>query len=65
MAEVRGSSPLSSTDPGSTAPTDVESVGAHELRNRFGYYMERASNGAEILIRRRGSPYAQLGPALK
>jgi prevent-host-death family protein len=34
------------------------------FRNHFGYYMERASAGREILIRRRGKPYARLGPAI-
>ena len=62
MAEVRGSSPLSSTpkqvDP---APTSEE-VGAHEFRNHFGLYMERAARGSEILIRRHGRAYACLGP---
>ena len=60
--EVRGSSPLSSTrieaDP---APT-LEEVGAHEFRNRFGLYMERAAGGSEFLIRRHGRPYARIGP---
>jgi prevent-host-death family protein len=56
--EVRGSSPLSSTGPTSTR----EEVGAHQFRNHFGLYMERAAAGAEILIRRRGQPYARLGP---
>jgi prevent-host-death family protein len=42
-------------------PNDV--VGAHEFRNRFGSYLERASNGAEILIKHRGRPYARLVPA--
>jgi antitoxin (DNA-binding transcriptional repressor) of toxin-antitoxin stability system len=37
-------------------------VGAHEFRNRVGFYMQRAAGGAEILIRRRGRPYARLGP---
>jgi prevent-host-death family protein len=62
-AEVRGSNPLSSTstDP-SRAPCEEE-VGAHEFRNHFGIYMERAAAGGEILIRRRGRPYARLGPA--
>jgi len=40
-------------------------VGAHEFRNHFGYYMERAAGGREILVRRRGRPYARLCPALK
>jgi len=39
-------------------------VGAHLFRNHFGYYMERAAAGTEILIRRRGKPYARLGPAM-
>jgi prevent-host-death family protein len=39
-----------------------ETVGAHEFRNHFGYYMERAAAGEEILIKRRGKPHARLGP---
>lgn len=65
MAEVRGSSPLSSTFSDDLRPATPEEVGAHVFRNRFGYYMERAAAGAEILIRRRGKPYARLLPALK
>ncbi len=60
MAEVRGSSPLSSTAE-IFAPT--ESVGANEFRNRFGFYLERAAAGAEISISHRGRPYARLVPA--
>jgi prevent-host-death family protein len=37
-------------------------VGAHEFRNHFGLYMERAARGSEILIRRHGRAYACLGP---
>jgi prevent-host-death family protein len=59
--EVRGSSPLSSTADDSAAPT--EEVGAHEFRNRFGLYLERAAAGAEISISRHGHPYARLVPA--
>jgi prevent-host-death family protein len=40
----------------------VEEVGAHRFRNHFGYYMERAAAGTEVLVRRRGRPYARLGP---
>jgi prevent-host-death family protein len=58
MAEVRGSSPLSST---SLSASDVV-VGAHEFRNHSGYWMERAAAGDEILITRRGRRYARLGP---
>ena len=55
MAEVRGSSPLSST------PADV-TVGAHEFRNRFGWYLERAAAGETINVTRRGSPHVVLAP---
>ncbi len=58
MAEVRGSSPLSSTP----SAADEAIVGAHEFREKFGYWMERAAGGDEILITRRGRRYARLGP---
>ena len=50
MAEVRGSSPLSST------PSEDAGivVGAHEFRNRFGWCMERAAAGEEIRGQIRG-----------
>ncbi|MGH2961351.1 MAG: type II toxin-antitoxin system Phd/YefM family antitoxin [Solirubrobacterales bacterium] len=53
-----GSSPTGST------PTDspAQTVGAHEFREHFGYYMERAAAGEEILITRRGRPHSRLGP---
>ena len=38
----------------------VEDVGAHEFRNRFGWYMERAAAGEEIRVSRRGRPYVRL-----
>ena len=62
MAEVRGSSPLSSMQ--DAAAPDLVSVGAHEFRNRFGYYLEHAAGGAEIAISRHGRPYARLGPVV-
>lgn len=37
-------------------------VGAHDFREKFGYWMERAASGDEILITRRGRRYARLGP---
>lgn len=55
--EVTGSSPVSSTSPAE----DEVVVGAHEFRERFGYWMERAAGGEEILITRRGQRYARLG----
>jgi prevent-host-death family protein len=58
--QARGSSPLSSTSP--PAPPDVLRVGAHEFRNHFGYYLERAADGHEVLVSRRGRPYVRLIP---
>jgi prevent-host-death family protein len=59
--EVAGSSPASSTSQG--GPVGEEGVvGAHQFRNHFGYWMERAAAGDEILITRRGRRYARLGP---
>ena len=39
-----------------------EPVGAHEYRNHFGWYMERAAAGESFLITRRGKPSARLSP---
>jgi prevent-host-death family protein len=58
MAEVVGSSPTGSIP---TDSRDIE-VGAHQFRNHFGFYMERAAAGEDILITRRGKPHARLGP---
>ena len=63
IPEAGGSSPPSSISRDDQTEAQMEEVGAHEFRNHFGYYMERAAAGADILIRRRGSPYARLGPA--
>jgi len=38
-------------------------VGANPFRDRFGYWMERAADGEEVLITRRGKPLVRLGPA--
>ena len=38
-------------------------VGAHDFRNRFGWYMERAAAGEEFFVTRRGKPYVRLLPA--
>jgi prevent-host-death family protein len=53
MQGVGGSSPPSST------PSPLE-VGSHQFRNHFGYYLERAAAGEDILVRRHGRPYARL-----
>ncbi len=58
IRKVRGSIPLSSTQ--DAAAPDLVSVGAHEFRNRFGFYMERAAAGAEISVSRHGRPYVRL-----
>jgi hypothetical protein len=56
--KVGGSSP-----PSSTPDADGEVVlGAHDFREKFGYWMERAGADDEILIMRRGRRYARLGP---
>jgi prevent-host-death family protein len=57
---ARGSSPLSSTAK-AAAPTTLE-VGANKFRNHFGYYLEKAGEGHEILVSRRGRPYVRLTP---
>jgi prevent-host-death family protein len=44
----------SSTQPGKHV------VGAHDFRNRFGWYMERSAAGEEFLVTRRGKPYVRL-----
>lgn len=62
IRKAEGSNPSSSTSDLAAMPS-AEEVGAHEFRNHFGYYMERAAAGAEILIRRRDKPYARLCPA--
>jgi prevent-host-death family protein len=35
-------------------------VGANEFRNHFGYFLERAADGQEVLVSRRGRPYVRL-----
>ncbi len=59
-AQVRGSSPLSSTRSDDLAVTDV---GAHQFRNHFGYYLERAAAGDEIRVSRHGRKVVKLSRA--
>ena len=59
MARARGSNPLSST---SSNPPETLQVGAHEFRNHFGYYLEKAGEGHEVLVSRRGRPYVRVTP---
>ena len=58
--EVVGSSPTSSTSSRFHAELVV---GANAFRDRFGYWMERAAAGEEVLITRHGRRFARLGPA--
>jgi prevent-host-death family protein len=60
--KVVGSSPTGSTR--GSPPAESIEVGAHEFRNRFGWYMERASAGEEFLVTRRGKPKVRLVPAI-
>ena len=57
MHEARGSNPLSSI-----SAYAAETVGAHDFRNLFGWYMQRAAAGEEFLVTRRGKPFARLSP---
>jgi prevent-host-death family protein len=59
--KVVGSNPTSSTRPSGQAQRGV--VGAHEFRNLFGHFIERAGAGDEFLITRHGRPLARLLPA--
>ena len=61
IRKVVGSSPTSSISV-STSDHATE-VGAHEFRNHFGWYMQRATAGETFLVKRRGKPYVKLGPA--
>jgi prevent-host-death family protein len=58
--EATGSSPVSSI--ADSSGTRVHRLGAHQFRNHFGYYMERAAAGDEIHITRHGRPFARLMP---
>ena len=60
MAEATGSSPVGST---TRAPSSTN-VGAHEFREHFGWYMERAAAGEAISVSRHGKPYVRLTAVL-
>jgi prevent-host-death family protein len=59
---LRGTQRVAGSSPASSTPSTTE-VGSNEFRNHFGYYLERAAAGNEILVRRHGRPYARLVPA--
>ena len=56
--QVGGSSPPSSTS--SDPSPHVTEVGAHQFRNHFGYYLERAAAGDEIRVSRHGRKFVKL-----
>ncbi len=58
MAEVRGSSPLSSTS-GSVTP---DAVGMDRFYARLAHYVRAAEAGGEVVVTRRGRPVARLVP---
>ena len=60
IPEAGGSSPPSST---SCLASREVTVGAHEFRNHFGWYMERAAAGERFRVTRHGKPYVRLTPA--
>jgi hypothetical protein len=60
--EARGSSPLSSIAP-DEQPTARE-VGCNKFRDHFGYYLDRAAEGDDILVKRYGKPYVRLTAAV-
>ncbi len=63
-AEVVGSSPTSSTSDTIAESGPREAVGAHEFRERLGWYLERVGRGEKLTITRRGKPFARLEPAV-
>jgi prevent-host-death family protein len=59
--KATGSSPVSSTPSTDVSGSEI-TVGAHEFRNKLGFWMQRVAAGEEMLITRRGRRYARLGP---
>jgi hypothetical protein len=57
--EVVGSSPISSTPP---SGVDVV-VGAHAFRERFGYWMQLAATGTDVVVTRHGTRRVRLTQA--
>ena len=58
--EAGGSSPPSST---SLREQTSHTVGAHEFRNHFGYWLERAVAGDHVIVTRHGRPHVRLSAA--
>ena len=58
MAEVRGSSPLSSITRG-----EPVTVGLGAFRDGLGAWVDRVAGGEEVVFTRRGRPLLRLSPA--
>jgi hypothetical protein len=56
--EARGSSPLSSTPSNAAASSHV--IGSNPFRNHFGYWLERAAAGEDVIVTFRGKPRVRL-----
>ena len=50
--------------PSAASDGSATTVGAHEFRNHFGWYMERAAAGEEVLVTHRGTPRVRLTSAV-
>jgi hypothetical protein len=61
QAGVGGSIPPASTAPLGTAR--AHEIGAHEFRERFGYWMESAAAGAEVVVHRYGRRHVRVTAA--
>ena len=61
MAEVVGSSPTSSI-PEDSSELRLRTVSAEDARNRLATHVAGLRPGDELLITRRGKPYARLLP---
>ncbi len=70
MAEARGSSPLSSTEPPPASgpavcvqePPAVTTIGANTFRDELGLWMDHVAAGEEIVVTRRGQPRFRMVP---
>jgi hypothetical protein len=58
MAEVRGSSPLSST----SGSSEAEIVGADQFGHAYARFLQRAAAGESFVVTRRGRPMARVSP---
>jgi prevent-host-death family protein len=55
--EVRGSSPLSSTE---LTPAEPTTVGVNPFRDKLGQWIDRVAAGEEVIVTRHGRPRIRL-----